>query len=748
MIDSDAYEASSLLVGTVLSDRFELLELVGCGGAGSVYRARDLILSGRSVAVKVLHQQFDLSDNIAQRFFREVELMHQVNHPNVVRTFDVGQDKGTFYFSMEYLEGVSLQDAIDDGSSVRLNLDSLIFQIVEGLTAIHNCGIIHRDLKPGNILLLPDDTIKITDFGIARGKDSRVTRDNQLLGSMGYMAPEAWSGKSVTASVDLYSLGVILYEVVTGRLPFDKDEMAHLMYHHLNTVPEPVSVFCPELPAWVVELVSDLMKKKPEERPASAQDVKKYLPSCRNASKEIVEVDLLDSLRPGYSPSKDIAIPSSNGSAFDSLIFAESSSSPTKSAGALLRQDERPLFESRRNEVARYEASGGQTQAKGSNKVKVLFLSTSVVAGIIAVAFLYMQMNMRSKPLQTYEQVTGERRTQAMEPSTHTLDAAHDRHIAQLQRIKSIILSLEQPSLLNPQNITAGAQRFGNSTSGRGEIHQILQASQSLIDEFSYFYPFGVKDLASVAEYELTPAMRNAVFAKEMYRKEILDLEFILQMQSYRTGDLLRQGRARLERRLAALKAAKTSALNVRRRLIEDFGTWEMRLYGAARDGLKSIAVPVSQENRDIRAALDVFTRASDKYNKLIGEGAATTNEGKAVLKEAQRAKQMKLNALERKIFQKAEERYIGHVLSLANLLLFDELVDKHIEMRQNHARQLTSFAESPKFLSEEESALVAQKLKESETRLREDSKTLGSKQETWVRVEIASSSIRDLLGQ
>jgi serine/threonine protein kinase len=749
MIESDTNEAASHLVGSVLSERFELLELVGSGGAGSVYRARDRILSGRAVAVKVLHQQFDISDNIAQRFFREVELMHEVNHPNVVRTFDVGQDKGIFYFSMEFLEGKSLQDAIDDGSSIRLDLDSLILQIVEGLSAIHECGIIHRDLKPGNILLLPDDRIKITDFGIARGKNSRVTRDNQLLGSMGYMAPEAWSGKSITASVDLYSLGVILYEVVTGRLPFDRDEMAHLMFHHLNTVPEPVSVFCPEIDQWVVSLVNDLLKKKPEERPKSAESVKDYLPSCQKSPSQQGESDLLASLRPGYSQSNDIAIPSSSGTAFDSLIFVDSDNSKPKQKSPLLRQEERLIFNTNEDEVKDYtEADYLHSKSK---RGKVIFLSATVLLGIAALVVLFFQMRTNSAPLQTYKQVTVvEDTARNVLPSTHVVDAAHERHLSQLQRIKSIILSLKQPSVLSVSEADSSSsyQRFKGSTKGRGEVNRLLESSQLLIDEFAYFYPFSLRDLGSIASYKKTPALQNGIVAKETYRREILDLEFILRLQSYRTGDLLMQGESRLTKLIRDLKSAKQRVSDIRRSLIEEFGTWETRLYGAARGGLKSIAVPLSQEHRDIRVVLDSYTKASNNYNQIVAKGLPSSSEGKSALKKAQRSMQMKLNSLERKIFQIAEERYVEHVLSLANLLVLDDLLTKHIKIRSNHAEQLQSFADAPLFLKDEDKDAIRQKLKNSKARLREDVKMLGNKKETWIRVEIASSKIRDLLGR
>ena len=218
---------------------------------GAVYLVNDRILGGDPVAMKVLHRQFVSDPKYSQRFLREVQLMRRINHSNVVRTYDVGSDGDQMYFTMEYVPGISLIDWASGHSVARETLLSLLKQICAGLKAIHDAGIVHRDLKPDNIIIISNGSIKIADFGVARPENSELTQHNEIIGSANYMAPEVWLGEPITPSIDLYALGVILYELATGQLPFDAETPAALMRLHLDRIPTPPRTINPGIPIWL-----------------------------------------------------------------------------------------------------------------------------------------------------------------------------------------------------------------------------------------------------------------------------------------------------------------------------------------------------------------------------------------------------------------------------------------------------------------------------------------------------------------
>jgi eukaryotic-like serine/threonine-protein kinase len=263
--------------GAILSGRYELVELVGSGGMGSVYRARDLAKNNYEIALKILHPEFSSDTVYVERFIREVELMNKIDHPNVVCTYDIGSENGTMYYTMEFVKGVSLEKILDLGTFPIRDFPALIEQICLGLEAIHSHEIIHRDLKPGNILLLDDGSIKITDFGVARTKSSNLTRKDQRVGSIWYMPPEAWQGKQLKKSADLYSLGVVLYEAITGSLPFEGNSPSELMKQHLYSRVVPPNSLRPNIPSWLNSLILRLLYKAQEDRPKDATEVIKAI---------------------------------------------------------------------------------------------------------------------------------------------------------------------------------------------------------------------------------------------------------------------------------------------------------------------------------------------------------------------------------------------------------------------------------------------------------------------------------------
>lgn len=267
----------TLSPGTVVAGRYVIVRQVGTGGMGSVYLAEDHLLQGETVAIKILHTGHLHDQNQVARFLREVQLMRRVNHPNVVRTFDVGNDGSYIYFTMEFVDGVQLDRLLGPLGLEQQKIVPYILQLCAALDAIHTAGIIHRDLKPGNVLVEPGDRLRLTDFGVARPEVSELTKHNEIIGSVCYMAPEIWLGKKITSSIDLYSLGVICYELTTGKVPFDAGTPALLMRLHLDGAVVPPKNHNDAVPLWLNKLIVRLLAKTAEERPRDAREVSEYV---------------------------------------------------------------------------------------------------------------------------------------------------------------------------------------------------------------------------------------------------------------------------------------------------------------------------------------------------------------------------------------------------------------------------------------------------------------------------------------
>jgi serine/threonine-protein kinase len=265
--------------------RYELLSELGQGAMGVVYKARDPVLD-RIVAVKTINLTLpkdELSEYEA-RFYQEARAAGGLNHPNIVTIYDIGRSERVAYMAMEFLEGEELRSilASREPLPVELALD-IAAQVADGLAYAHDRHIIHRDIKPANIMVVHDGLVKITDFGIARMRTNEVkTMTGMILGSPKYMSPEQVAGKRADYRSDLFSLGVVLYEMLTGEAPFQADSIHGIMYKIMQTTPPPPSVKNPQLPEVLDLILAKALNKAPEDRYQDAREFGRDLRECRD----------------------------------------------------------------------------------------------------------------------------------------------------------------------------------------------------------------------------------------------------------------------------------------------------------------------------------------------------------------------------------------------------------------------------------------------------------------------------------
>ncbi len=262
---------SNITVGQNFANRFKIIKCLGVGGMGEVYLATDQLLSNSQIALKFLNQELSKDQKQVDRFLREVLLTRKVSHMNVVKTFDASILDNQLYFVMEYVDGDSLKDVIQDKKIPVLDGINYLKQIAQGLEAIHQAEIIHRDLKPANIMLQTNGQIKIADFGIARPDSSELTSHDEVIGSSHFMSPEAWKGNNITYKTDIYSLGIIAFQIFTGQLPYDGGTSAQIMFKHLEGNVPSARELNPEISAWLNNLILDLLSANPELRPELSQ---------------------------------------------------------------------------------------------------------------------------------------------------------------------------------------------------------------------------------------------------------------------------------------------------------------------------------------------------------------------------------------------------------------------------------------------------------------------------------------------
>ena len=258
--------------GTVIDGRYRVISRVGSGGMAEVYCAEDTQL-GRRVAVKLLHERFAQDEEFVERFRREASSAASLSHANIVNVYDRGQWGGTYYIAMEYLDGRSLDSIVrEEAPLAPARAIELTEQVLRAARFAHRHGVVHRDLKPHNVIIDEEGRVKVTDFGIARAGASEITQTGSIMGTARYLSPEQAQGHTVSPRSDLYAIGIMLYELLTGTVPFEGDSVVAIALRHLSEPPRPPSSLVPTVSANLDAIVMRALAKRPEARFSDADE--------------------------------------------------------------------------------------------------------------------------------------------------------------------------------------------------------------------------------------------------------------------------------------------------------------------------------------------------------------------------------------------------------------------------------------------------------------------------------------------
>ena len=273
--------------GQRINDRYEIIQTIGEGGMANVYLAHDIILD-RNVAIKVLRGDLSGDEKFVRRFQREALAASSLSHPNIVEMYDVGEDNGTYYIVMEYIQGKTLKQLIKKRGALTLSeCIDIMLQLTDGVDHAHASYIIHRDLKPQNIMIQDNGEIKITDFGIAMAlNNTQLTQTNSVMGSVHYLPPEQASGKGATVKSDIYSMGIMLFELLTGTLPFKGENAVEIAFKQIKDDIPSVREINPSIPQSVENIILKATAKNPKNRYNSAKEMHDDLATCLNQERQ------------------------------------------------------------------------------------------------------------------------------------------------------------------------------------------------------------------------------------------------------------------------------------------------------------------------------------------------------------------------------------------------------------------------------------------------------------------------------
>lgn len=275
-----------IIKGELIDNRYKIIKSIGEGGMANVYLAWDTILE-REVAVKVLRGDLSDDEKFIRRFKREANSASSLKHPNIVEIYDVGEDNGKYFIVMEYVNGKTLKSLIKKRGVLNINeAIDIMLQLTSGIACAHDSYIIHRDIKPQNVMILEDGRVKITDFGIAMALNSNeLTQTNSVMGSVHYLPPEQASGSGSTIKSDIYSLGILMFELLTGKVPFKGDNAVEIAIKHMKDPIPSVREFNSSIPQSVENIVLRACAKNPKNRYSSASEMYEDLKTCLNVSR-------------------------------------------------------------------------------------------------------------------------------------------------------------------------------------------------------------------------------------------------------------------------------------------------------------------------------------------------------------------------------------------------------------------------------------------------------------------------------
>ena len=270
-----------IVKGQKINDRYQIIKTIGEGGMANVYLAYDTILD-RNVAVKVLRGDLATDEKFVRRFQREALSASSLSHPNIVEVYDVGEDNGSYYIVMEYIEGKQLKQLLKKRGKLTVSeVVDIMMQVTDGMSVAHDAYIIHRDIKPQNIMIEDNGMVKITDFGIAMAMNStQMTQTNSVMGSVHYLPPEQANGKTATLQSDIYSMGILMYELLTGTLPYKGDNAVEIALKHLKETFPSIREILPELPQSVENIIIRTTAKNPKNRYKDAREMHSDLKRC------------------------------------------------------------------------------------------------------------------------------------------------------------------------------------------------------------------------------------------------------------------------------------------------------------------------------------------------------------------------------------------------------------------------------------------------------------------------------------
>ena len=276
-----------IVKGQKINDRYQIIKTIGEGGMANVYLAYDTILD-RNVAVKVLRGDLATDEKFVRRFQREALSASSLSHPNIVEVYDVGEDNGSYYIVMEYIEGKQLKQLLKKRGKLTLNeVVDIMSQVTDGMSAAHDSYIIHRDIKPQNIMILENGLIKITDFGIAMALNStQLTQTNSVMGSVHYLPPEQASGKGATIQSDVYSMGILMYELLTGELPFRGDNAVEIALKQIKEPVPSIKTKIESIPQSIENIILKATAKNPKNRYADAREMYDDLKTALSKERE------------------------------------------------------------------------------------------------------------------------------------------------------------------------------------------------------------------------------------------------------------------------------------------------------------------------------------------------------------------------------------------------------------------------------------------------------------------------------